>query len=107
MPSICLALSIPLVVSTAGLRGVLEARQRFDLANVVGLASGVFTYVGPVLTLALSQSLVPITLVLVAGRFVTWVAYLVLCVHEFPELRHRVSVRSIVGEIRCFGSADG
>ena len=43
-----LALSIPLVVGTAGFRGVLEARQRFDLANVVRLASGVFTYVGPV-----------------------------------------------------------
>lgn len=84
-----LALSVPLVVSTTGLRGVLEARQRFDLANVVRLASGVFTYVGPVLTLAFSRSLVPITIVLLAGRAITWVAYLVMCLHELPELRHR------------------
>jgi O-antigen/teichoic acid export membrane protein len=99
-----LALSIPLVVSTAGLRGVLEARQRFDLANVVRLASGVFTYVGPVLTLAFSQSLVAITLVLVAGRFVTWVAYLVLCLHELPELRNRVALdRSYVRPLLRFG----
>ena len=99
-----LALSIPLVVSTAGLRGVLEARQRFDLANVVRLASGVFTYVGPVLTLAFSQSLVAITLVLVAGRFATWVAYLILCVHELPELRHGVAFdRSYVRSLLRFG----
>jgi O-antigen/teichoic acid export membrane protein len=99
-----LALSIPLVVSTAGLRGVLEARQRFDLANVVRLASGVFTYVGPVLTLAFSQSLVAITLVLVAGRFATWVAYLILCVHELPELRRRVAFdRSHVRPLLRFG----
>ena len=84
-----LALSIPLVVSTAGLRGVLEARQRFDLANIVKLASGVFTYVGPVVTLAFSHSLVAITLVLVAGRLATWAAYLIMCLHELPELRHK------------------
>jgi O-antigen/teichoic acid export membrane protein len=84
-----LALSVPLVVSTSGLRGVLEARQRFDLANVVRLSSGVFTYVGPVLTLAFSRSLVPITIVLLVGRAITWVAYLVMCLYELPELRHR------------------
>jgi O-antigen/teichoic acid export membrane protein len=86
-----LALSVPLVVSTTGLRGVLEARQRFDLANVVRLASGVFTYLGPVLTLAFSRSLVPITLVLLAGRAATWAAYLAMCLRELPELRHRLA----------------
>jgi O-antigen/teichoic acid export membrane protein len=86
-----LALSVPLVVSTTGLRGVLEARQRFDLANVVRLASGVFTYVGPVLTLPFSRSLVPITIVLLAGRVGTWAAYLVMSLHELPELRRRLA----------------
>lgn len=86
-----LALSVPLVVSTAGLRGVLEARQRFDLANMVRLASGVFTYVGPVLTLVFSRSLVPITIVLLAGRAATWLAYLGMCLHELPELRRRLA----------------
>jgi len=89
-----LALSVPVVVSTAGLRGVLEARQRFDLANVVRLASGVFTYVGPVLALVFSHSLVAITIVLLAGRMVTWAAYLVMCARELPELRRRVAFDS-------------
>jgi O-antigen/teichoic acid export membrane protein len=86
-----LALSVPLVVSTTGFRGVLEARQRFDLANVVRLASGVYTYVGPVLTLAFSRSLVPITIVLLAGRAATWVAYLAMCFRELPEMRRRLA----------------
>ncbi len=99
-----LALSIPLVVSTAGLRGILEARQRFDLANVVRLASGVFTYVGPVLTIPFSYSLVAITTVLVAGRLVTWIAYLVLCAYELPELRRRIAFdRSFVKPLMRFG----
>ena len=99
-----LALSIPLVVSTAGLRGILEARQRFDLANVVRLASGVFTYVGPVLVLIFSPSLVPITAVLVFGRLATWAAYMVMCVHELPELKHRVAFqRDYVGPLLKFG----
>ena len=99
-----LALSIPLVVSTAGLRGILEARQRFDLANVVRLASGVFTYVGPVLVLIVDRSLVPITAVLVLGRLATWAAYLVMCLRELPELRRRVAVqREYVAPLLKFG----
>jgi O-antigen/teichoic acid export membrane protein len=99
-----LALSIPLVVSTAGLRGILEARQRFDLANVVRLASGVFTYVGPVLALLFSRSLVPITAVLVVGRLITWAAYLVMCVHELPDLKRGVAIqRAYVGPLLKFG----
>ena len=99
-----LALSIPLVVSTAGFRGILEARQRFDLANMVRLASGVFTYVGPVLALLFSPSLVPITAVLVLGRLATWVAYLMMCIHELPKLRERVAFqRDYVSPLLKFG----
>ena len=39
-----LALSIPIVISSAGLRGVLEAYQRFGLVNAVRLSMGVFTF---------------------------------------------------------------
>lgn len=98
-----LALSIPLVVSTAGVRGVLEARQRFDLVNIVRLASGLFTYVGPALCLLGSSSLVPVTWVLVAGRALTWAWYAWLCVRELPELRHSAFARGHVGPLLRFG----
>src|SRR5215510_7612094 len=42
-----LAVSIPVITVTAGLRGVLEAQHRFGLINIVRIAMGTFSYVGP------------------------------------------------------------
>ncbi len=46
-----LALSIPVVISATGLRGVLEAHQRFDLANIVRIPLGMFTFLGPLIAI--------------------------------------------------------
>ncbi len=51
--------SIPIVIVTAGLRGVLEALQRFRLATAIRIPMGIFTYLGPVAVLPFSHSLVP------------------------------------------------
>ena len=67
-----LALSIPFVITTAGLRGLLEAHQRFGLINAMRVPMGVFTFVGPLLVLPFSQSLVPVVGMLVAGRIAAW-----------------------------------
>jgi len=42
-----LAISIPLVVSSTGLRGVLEAHQRFGIVNAIRLPLGMATFLGP------------------------------------------------------------
>ena len=42
-------------------------------------------------TLAFSRSLVPSTIVWLAGRAATWGAYLAMCLRELPELRHRLA----------------
>src|ERR1043166_3625471 len=57
-----LALSIPLTIGTVGLRGMLEAHQRFDLINALRIPMGVFTYAGPLLVLPFSRSLFPVVL---------------------------------------------
>src|ERR1700688_905973 len=41
-----LAISIPFVISTAALRGLLEAHQRFGLTNALRIPMGVFAYSG-------------------------------------------------------------
>src|SRR5882762_475885 len=46
-----LGLSLPCVISTAALRGLLEARQRFDIANALRVPLGAFSFVGPLLVL--------------------------------------------------------
>jgi len=78
--------SVPIVVLSSGLRGVLEARQRFDLVNAVRLPLGIFMFVGPLLALPLSHSLFVIVLVLVASRALATLAYFFMCRRLIPEL---------------------
>ena len=99
-----LAASIPMVIGTTGLRGILEAHQRFGLANAVRIPLGIFTFLGPVAVLPFSKSLVPVVAVLVIARLVSWCAYAVLCLHVAPALRHSVSMhRAIVRPLINFG----
>lgn len=86
-----LAVSVPAVITSAGLRGVLEAHQRFDLVTYLRIPMGVFTFIGPLAVLPFSRSLVPVVAVLVAGRFAGCAAFFWLCLRVAPELRRRVA----------------
>ncbi len=46
-----LSISVPLVISTAGFRGILEAQQKFGLLNFVRIPMGVATFLAPVVVL--------------------------------------------------------
>ncbi|HMF89077.1 MAG TPA: CmcI family methyltransferase [Candidatus Angelobacter sp.] len=99
-----LAVSIPTVTLTSGLRGILEAQQRFRLLNLIRVPMSVFSYGGPVLALPFSSSLVPVIGILVAGRVVGLLAHLAACFHAMPSLRHNLVLqRSIVGPVVKFG----
>jgi len=63
-----LALSLPVVTLTTGLRGLLEAFHRFDLVNAVRTPLGVFTFAGPLLVLPFTVDLAVIVGVLLGGR---------------------------------------
>lgn len=100
-----IALSIPIVILTAGLRGVLEALQRFRLATAIRIPLGIFSYLGPVLVLPFSHSLVPIMMVLVAGRTIAGFAHLWACYYSFPSLRNSFVVHvSSMGPLFRFGT---
>ena len=86
-----LGLSIPLVISTAGLRGFLEALQRFSLINALRIPTGIFTFVGPLLVLPFSKSLTQIVAVLVAGRLFSWLAHLIFCLRVAPALKQHIA----------------
>jgi O-antigen/teichoic acid export membrane protein len=86
-----LGLSIPVVITSTGLRGLLEAHQRFKLVSALRIPLGVFTFVGPLMVLPFSRSLTPIVGVLVAGRAASCLAYLLVCFRVVPELRERVA----------------
>lgn len=97
--------AIPVVIITAGLRGVLEALQEFRLATAIRVPMGIFTYLGPVLVLPFSHSLIPIMATLVIGRAVAGAAHLWACLRAFPGLRYDRSFHaSSVGPLLRFGS---
>jgi O-antigen/teichoic acid export membrane protein len=99
-----LGLSIPAVICAAGLRGLLEAHQRFMLVSILRIPLGIFTFAGPVLVLPFSRSLVPVVGILVAGRYIGCLAHVWVCFRVVPELRRRVIWHApSVGPLLRFG----
>ncbi len=89
-----LAGSIPVVISTSGLRGILEAHQRFGLINAVRIPLGVLTFLGPIAVLPFSHSLVSVIATLVIARLLSGCAYVALCLYVEPTLRYPHSIQS-------------
>jgi O-antigen/teichoic acid export membrane protein len=82
-----LGAAVPVVVITAGLRGVLEAVQHFRLATAIRVPMGIFTYLGPAALMPFTHSLIPIIAVLVLGRLLACAAHFWACFHVMPALR--------------------
>jgi O-antigen/teichoic acid export membrane protein len=82
-----LAFSIPIVLVSSSLNGVLAAAQRFDLVNAVSVsfnvANFILTLVGVVY---LDWHLTEIVAMLVVSRFWTLMINYCLCVRVFPTL---------------------
>jgi len=99
-----MAASLPFVIVTAGLRGLLEANQRFGLINALRVPMGVFNYVGPLLVLPFSTSLVPITAALVVGRILAFGGHLWICLSSIPHLGGVRMERKYLRSLVSFGS---
>ncbi len=74
-----LGVSLPFVISSAGLTGILQAYQRFPEIALVRILLGVSNFVGPVLMLYLTPSLIATTAVLAFCRIIAWVGYRQIC----------------------------
>lgn len=88
-----LACSLPFVVTSAGLRGLLEAHQHFGVVAVLRVPLSLFTFIAPLAVLPFSTRLVPVVAVLAVGRLLTFGAFLVVCVRRYAYLRHGMQVR--------------
>lgn len=99
-----LSLTVPWVVLTTGLRGVLEAFQRFDYVAALRIPLGLLLYVGPLAVLPFSHSIVPIMFVFLVARVVAALAHTKLCLIVLPGLRRPVPVRrDLVRQLLGFG----
>lgn len=88
-----LAVSLPCVTVTAGVRGVLEGRHMFAVVNIVRIPLGVLTFVAPVLALPISGELPAAVGALVLVRMGALVAYVIVARRRLPEARRLPSPR--------------
>src|SRR5205823_4388691 len=72
-----LGLSVPIVVLTAGLRGALEAYERFDVVNAIRAPLGIANYVAPLLLFPFTHALAGVVSLLVLARLAALVAHYV------------------------------
>jgi len=86
-----LGLSIPLVITTAGLRGLLEAHQRFGMINALRIPMGIYSFASPLLVLPFSRSIFPVVGILAVGRLIGCIGHALLCIRVVPELRERIA----------------
>jgi O-antigen/teichoic acid export membrane protein len=99
-----LALAVPILLCSNGLRGVLEAAQRFDLVNYIKVPTSISFYLIAAIAIPLHLRVSTIVLWSVLSRLLSLAAYLVLCFHVFPQLRHGIRfVRQEVPALMSFG----
>src|SRR5258708_3562660 len=100
-----LATSIPMVTVTSGLRGILEAQQRFRVLSFIRIPMSTFSFAGPLLVLPFRHDLVSVIGVLVLGRLIACLAHLLACFHAMPALRQGLALNlSLVRPLLALGS---
>ncbi|MGH2395463.1 MAG: flippase [bacterium] len=82
-----LALSVPALLISGSLRGVLEAAQRFDLVNVVRAPLNSANFLLPLLGVFLGWHLPGLVALLIASGWLAVVVQYLLCRHLFPSFR--------------------
>lgn len=75
---IWLVVGVPIVIISAGIRGVLEGQHRFAAVNLVRTPAGVMMFVGPWLATRFSPTLAAVTLAVLLVRLGQTVGFLAL-----------------------------
>ena len=92
---LAMAIALPAVTATSGLRGVLEARHKFVAVNAIRLPMGVYTFAGPVAVVMLAgPRLDLIAWVLCGGRWLAVAAHAVAVVWCTPRDSGRLTFDS-------------
>lgn len=81
-----LAASLPFVILTAGLRGVLEAYHRFPALNTVRIGVGAANYLVPLLLLPFTTNLAWLVAALFITRAIGTFIHFYLCRQELPAV---------------------
>lgn len=83
-----MALAMPFIVMTAGLRGMLEAKHAFKALNLIRLPMGLWTFVGPWLVIIyFGPDLIAISCALSMGRVFACAVHALVVMALMPELK--------------------
>lgn len=89
-----LACSMPAVVLTSGLRGILVAKRSFGIVNLIRLPMGLWTFLGPLAVVFFGSARLDwIAAALAAGRVVACFGYGFFAWRELPEAHGRMHLR--------------
>jgi O-antigen/teichoic acid export membrane protein len=100
-----LSLSLPFVISTAGFRGVLEARQKFKVINLARFPMGMTTFAAPLLVLPWSNKLPAVIGILVLARIVFWLVHAILALRGMSLFPRKCDIdRSLLPMLFSFGA---
>lgn len=97
------ALGLPLVTSSSGLQGVMEAHQRFRTIFAVKLIQGTVTFAGPLAATVFTDDLSVAVGTLLAGRLLAWGLLFTGCLRTIAGLRDGRLDRSLVAPMATFG----
>jgi O-antigen/teichoic acid export membrane protein len=100
-----IAITIPVVVLGNGLRGFLEAHQRFRAVNVIRVFVGIAGFLGPLCMLHWSPRVDITVALLSAVRIITLAAFFACCLLACPELwtRRCIGVTALAPLLRFGG----
>ncbi|WP_319409904.1 flippase [uncultured Desulfosarcina sp.] len=89
-----LACSVPIVILSVGLRGVLSAYQKFDLINWVRVPMGIYVFVAPIPIIKwYSNALHPVLAALIAGRLLAILIQLKMCTQIVSFMKSGIGFR--------------
>jgi len=100
-----ISFSIPIIIITAGLIGLLSAYQRFDLINKIKVPTATLSVLGPILIVQFFNGLVPVVALLLLLRLLSLIVHFIVCLHVVPILRLNITIsKNIVTPILSIGS---
>ncbi len=101
---ILLGCTVPFLLTCTALEGNLDAHQRFDLTNGIGVPLSFISYFGPVVISLFTANLPLVVSAVCVSRVLATVIYFFLCLREDPQLRDNRQVDpSRVGPLLRFG----
>ena len=99
-----IAACLPLILATAAVRGVLEAKHRFSLVNAIRIPVNIGMIVVPLALIPFTQRLPIILLALLVGRAVMFLAFALSCLRIVPEMgRPRFLEKTNHAEVLRYG----